>query len=100
MIFKVLTFVGILSMGAAAYSMQPYTAPDLSQGWQIVQDGWVGISCPLCEEYRLFPSEQFVEERLMSLTNTERERLILAVTTYDGELVPGRLCPFCGLRLE
>ena len=92
-----LTCMAILS-SASAMCMEPYTAPD-NYGWSFEIDGYIGIPCPLCEIYRLFPSEEFVEKRLMDLTTTERTQLGLSVTNYVGELVPGRLCAFCGLNI-
>ena len=95
---KLLTFSALL-LTSSAYCMEPYTAPDIEKnGYLFELNGYVGQPCPLCLEYRLFPSEEFVAKRLMDLTETERIRLGYSVTNYVGDLVPGRFCEFCGLN--
>jgi hypothetical protein len=96
---KLLIFSALL-LTSQAFGMQPYTAPDMNKDeWLFKMDHYIGMPCPNCHEYRLFPSEEFVVERLADLTQSEILSLTQAVTDYTGDYVPGRFCAFCGLNI-
>ena len=95
----ILTLIAVLSLAATAYGMGPYTAPDLydSSGWLFSMNEFIGAPCPNCGCYRLWPNEQFLKDRVSSLTADQAKQLFLGVTTYTGDVCVGRKCEFCGL---
>jgi hypothetical protein len=100
MIKKLLTFMTITVISTTAMCMEPYTAPtDPVLEWKYMAIGWVKLECPNCREFRLFPSAEFIINRRMKLTEKEERDMVLAISDYTGDIVPGRICPFCGVNL-
>jgi hypothetical protein len=99
MIKKIL-FATALLTNISAYCWDPYESPKTPEGeFYAYGQGYVQLPCPCCNEYRLFPSGQFVVDRRRSLNPEEERQMIQQVTDYTGDLVAGRLCPFCGRNL-
>lgn len=99
MIKKALFFTALLTT-YSANCFDPYTAPsDPCEEFHCFANGYVKLECPNCHEFRLFPSEQFLIDRRIRLTEQEQRFMVQAISDYTGDIVPGRLCPFCGLKL-
>lgn len=80
--------------------MEPYfSAPQPEMEWLYLSQGWIQYSCPCCNELRLFPSMEFIIALREKLTEQEQLKMVQAITNYTGDIVPGRLCPFCGRNL-
>ena len=99
MLKKLLTISAAFIITTTAICMQPLDYPIDAQQEHIYEAmGWVRINCPNCHESRVWPSREFVLNR-MQMTAEEEQRMIQAITDYTGEIVPGRLCPFCDREL-
>ena len=54
------------------------------------------LTCPLCGINKPFNSRKAVEDAMEMLTDQDKIAYAMAITDYTGEIVPGRVCPFCG----
>lgn len=82
------------------FGMEPYTSSTTPEEEFFASCGWfIQLECPNCGEYRLFPSVDFVVTRRMNLTKKQEQDMALAIENYVGEIVPGRMCPFCGRKI-
>lgn len=99
MIKKALLLTALLT-NYSAYCFDPYNAPsDPCEEFYCLANGYIRLECPNCHEFRLFPSNEFFINRRISLSPNEERFMTQAITTYTGDIVPGRLCPFCGRHL-
>lgn len=57
------------------------------------------LECPLCLQMRSFPSKEFLLKALKNLTDKQRKELILTITDYTGDFIPGSWCQICGENL-
>jgi len=90
----------IAVISTTAMCMEPFFSPSQPEiEWLYLSQGWLQCKCPCCHEFRLFPSVEFVIERRNKLTEKEERDMVLAISDYTGDIVPGRLCPFCGVNL-
>jgi hypothetical protein len=97
---RLFLFMAISVISTSAMCMEPFMSPSTPElEWKYMAIGWVQVQCPNCYEIRLFPSEEFVLNRRLKLTAKEEQAMIQAISTYDGDIVPGRMCPFCGRNL-
>jgi predicted RNA-binding Zn-ribbon protein involved in translation (DUF1610 family) len=97
---KRLLTLSTICIATSAYSMVPYHAPREPEcQFYAYAEGYTQMECPNCHEYRIFPSEEFVVNRRRSLTEQQEREMVQAISTYDGDIVPGRMCPFCGVNL-
>jgi hypothetical protein len=94
---KIIALSAALLITSSAYCWKPYTSP-ATDSYLYELAGYQLLECPNCHEERLFPNLDFVVERYNSLTPQEIVQMVNAVTNYVGDLMPGRLCPFCGLN--
>ena len=100
MLKKLLLVSSLIFIPGNSLCWEPYEAPiEKNTIWEYLSNGWIEVECPCCSENRLFPSLDFIINRRFKLTKAEENQMVDAVTNYVGDIIPGRLCPFCGVKI-
>jgi cytochrome c-type biogenesis protein CcmH/NrfF len=98
--FKKLLTISAMFITTTSFCMEPYQAPKTPEKEAYINAlGYIELRCPCCGEFRLWPSEIFIINRRMKLTQKDEQAMVQAITDYTGDKVAGRFCQFCGRSL-